>query len=414
MSASHLLPGTRNPSPGGGGEGGFTLLELLVSMGLLSMFFVFLIQILSNGLRIWQTGEGRVALESRAQAALDLLSEDLRRIAPLDDQVYDLSRASRFRRLTGTKVPLGGRFRAELQPFGPRAKPAKGEAVLEFPERFDWYPRLRFVSILRASEAGRLLREALLKEGEAGKDPESPEFQIKLAERRGLRRGEVLLSLEPEGEGSPYLRLRRQVRLLDARVKERWVDAPVLGEIPGGEILLTKILHAEFRFRSQFTEEMDRRVGAEGGPESCWDSARAGSFPPEHPVLRFSLDLDPKSGSDPLDDVLPRGMQIRVTVDLGPDQADMAILANDLERDSDEIRVDYPERLPYPGPRGGWIKIGTEWIHFKALQGGRLVGVRRGGRNTVPRAHRAGAKVHAGRETVLALPISIGREYWNG
>ena len=399
--------------PPGSGSRGFTLLELLVSMGLLSMFFVFLIQILSNGLRIWQTGEGRVALEARAQAALDLISKDFRRIAPLDDQVYDVSRVSRFRRLTAGKVALGGRFRAEFQPFGPGGKLAKGDAVLEFPGRYDWYPRLRFVSILRPAEADRLLRESLLEEG-SFQDQEAPEFQTQLSAKRGLKRGELLLVFEPEGAGSPYLRLRRGVRLLDSKVRARWVDAPVLGDIPGGKILLTKILYAEFLFRSQFTESFDRRLGADGAPETCWDSARAGAFPQEHRVLRFSMDLDSASKSDPLDDVLPQGMQLRVTVDLGPGMADQAILAKDLERDSDEIRIDYPERIPYPGVKGGWIKIETEWIHFKSIRGGDLIGVRRGGRNTVPRAHSAGSKVHAGRETVIALPIAVGREYWNG
>ncbi len=393
--------------------GGFTLLELLVSMGLLSMFFVFLIQILSNGLRIWQTGEGRVALEARAQAALDLMAKDFRQIAPLDDKVYDVSRASRFRRLTAGKVVLGGRFRAEFQPFGPNGKPAKGDAVLEYPERYDWYPRLRFVSILRPGERDRLLRDSLLQEG-SFQNEESPEFQRQLRAKRGLKRGELVLTLEPEGEGSPYLQLRRRVRLLDQGVKSRWVDAPILGDIPGGKVLLTKILYAEFRFRSQFTESLDLRPGADGGPETCWDSARAGDFPSEHKVLQFSLDLDPASKGDPLDDILPLGMQIRVTVDLGPGMADQAILAKDLDKDSDEVQIDYPERIPYPGPRGGWIKIDTEWIHFKSLRGGTLLGIRRGGRNTVPRFHEAGAKVHGGRETVLAIPIAIGREYWNG
>ncbi len=410
MRESRQVPGIVHPNRG---SRGFTLLELLVSMGLLSMFFVFLIQILSNGLRIWQTGEGRVALEARAQAALDLISKDFRRIAPLDDQVYDVSRAARFKRLTAGDVVLGGRFRAEFQPFGPGGKLAQGEAVLEFPGRYNWYPRLRFVSILQPAEADRLLRESLRGEG-SFQNQEAPEFQTQLRAKRGLRRGEVFLTFEPEVPGSPYLRLRRGVRLLDAKVKRRWVDAPLLGDIPGGKILLTKILYAEFLFRSQFTETFDRRLGGDGAPESCWDSARAGTFPQEHQVLRFSLDLDSASKGDPLDDVLPLGMQLRVTVDLGPGMADQAILAKDIERDSDEIRIDYPERIPYPGPKGGWIKIDTEWIHFKAIQGGNLVGIRRGGRYTVPRAHSGGAKVHAGRETMIALPIAIGREYWNG
>jgi prepilin-type N-terminal cleavage/methylation domain-containing protein len=397
-----------------GRNGGFTLLELLVSMGLLSMFFVFLIQILSNGLRIWQTGEGRVALETRAQAALDLISNDFRRIAPLDDQVYDVSRDSRFKRLTEGTVALGGRFRAEFQPFSSKGKRAKGAAVLEYPERYDWYPRVRFVSILRPAEADLLLRQSILQENGSGQGQESPEFQTKLSARRGLKRGELVLALEPEGEGSPYLQLRRQVRLLDEKAKKRWVDAPVLEDLPGGKVLLTKILYAEFLFRSQFTEGFDRRSGSSGGPETCWDSSRAGSFLLEHPVLRFSLDLDTASKKDPLDDILPLGMQIRVTVDLGPGMADQAILTKDLDKDSDEIRIDYPERIPFPGSTGGWIKIETEWIHFKSIRGRDLVGVRRGGRNTIARPHSSGAKVHAGRETVLALPISIGREYWNG
>jgi len=401
---------------------GFTLIELVVVMGLLAFFLLFLLTILRNSLRLWHTGEERLELEDRGALAVELATDDLTRMRGLFTKTYSTGRKSRAQALRGSRIgpSQAGRLRVDWVAFD-KTKPAPVEAALHDAERFEWYQRLRFVADLDPIESDRLLRADLRKriaEERGVQDPgELDTLVSKEMNNLPVRPpGEIALRVIPStlGDGA-YLELHRSVHLLGENVQQRWVDD---GELPAlGEPLLSNLLYVQFLFRSQFTRSLTVRssMSTTHAPEWCWDSARAGTFPEKHPVLRFTLDLDQHSEFDPLDDVMPTAVRLLVVVDASADRAYTAQLADDLNERGKDIRVEFPDRLVLPEEgQPGYVKIGTEWIEFASLSGDKLTGVKRGVRFTRPRKHTRGARVHSGRTMIKRLELATSREYWNG
>lgn len=396
---------------------GFTIVELLVVMGMLGMFLIFLTQMLSQSLRIWQMGEGQASLEARAGAALRVLTADFELLRAVSDRQFAPGRENRFAQLqrSGKTPPHSGRLYAHWQAFA-GSKPVTADLALEKPEAVDWYPEIRMVVTLEQIEAATLLerrlrRRIIEEEGQLLAEDLEARVRERLAEVPGSVPAEVALRVLPTGEEDGcYLALHRDVQLLDERVRARWVDLAPLP--PPSQPLQSNLLWVEFRFRSQATESWEAAPGTPGAAENCWDSARAGTFPAGHPVLAFAGDLDQQSLMDPLDDVMPSWVQVRVTVDEGPSLATTALLARAVDATTTDIRIEFADRLPQADEQPH-LKIGGEWIRYRSRSGDRLLGVKRGARSTRARPHRAGARVHAGREAMVRIPIAVAREYWN-
>ena len=398
-----------------GRRAGFTLVELVVVMGLLGFLLLALIQILVSSMRVWNWGESRTDLTARAALALDLTSRDLKDLEGLRSGASSHGRRAAFRVLQGTpgRPSQSGRLLADWVAINPAGKPAPIEDALEKPRSFDWYPQLRMVIRLDPVEADRLRRaklraEIIQEEGQL--NPVELEARIAQELVASLLRpvGEVLLRVLPAalGEGA-YLALHRNARLLDDAVQMRWVDG---GESPApGLPLLSNLLYVEFKFRSQSSATWSGDAD-EQGPEICWDSARAGRFPSAHWPLQFSLDLDGASLADPLDDIMPKAVRIFCVVDQGLDLTNPALLSYSIDARNKEIFVEFPERM---AEEARFVKIGSEWVQFSGVTGNRLNGVRRGVRATKAVAHRRGARVHIGYSAVLILPIAVAREYHN-
>lgn len=414
------MTGRSNRLPGStAGTAAFTLVELLVVMGMLSVFLMFLTQILSDALTVWQRGEERVSLEDRAASAIDMVTSDLPCMTAVSDRQFASARTERFERTRNRAgaPALSGRLYAQWIPFLPNAKPAPEEVAGAQPGACDWFPEVRFVCTLDGGETAGILRARVaqeIRDSEGAIDPD--EMRQRVADRlRDIpprHPAELALRVLPTGEENGcYLALFRQRRLLLPGAKGRWVDGAALPA--PSTALLSNLLYVEFLFRSQYTESFAARRGSKGAPEHCWDSARAGTFPSDHTVLGFTLDLDPSSLADPLDDVMPSAVEARIVVDQGPGLAYTAFLANKVDAKSVDLRVEYPERLPLPEDQP-YLKIGGEWIHYSGIDGSRLIGVRRGMRFTKPRQHEGGARVHAGKEVSIRVPIVVAREYWNG
>jgi prepilin-type N-terminal cleavage/methylation domain-containing protein len=395
-------------------ERGFTLVELMVAMGILAMLSIFLVRILTQSLAIWNWGEERASLQARGSAALEQGSEDFGRLLGLRTVSYGLGRREAMQRAS---APRAGRLVSDFLPYGQGGRVADPEDSYNFPRKYDWYPRVRMVVRFSRLEGHTLLAEDLraqILEEEGGQIlPELLEKQVReaLAETIASDVGEVELRVVPDADAeSPYLSLYRSRRLLDEDAPRRWVDG---GDAPTlGAPIVEHLLYMEMSYRSQLTESYSSR-SRKAGPESCWDSARAGLFALDHPVLRFSLDLDQASLADPLDDVMPLGVRILAVVSEGPDFANYALLDEGIDSEADSIRLSFLNRLPDPEVQNH-VKIGKEWIRFTAVQGNRLIGLTRGVRNTRARAHNAGSRIYGGLEVKLTLPISVAREYWNG
>lgn len=64
------------------GETGFTLMEILVSMLILSMVAILILQGLRVAYKVWEKGESKVAHQQRARIALDTISKQLSSVYP--------------------------------------------------------------------------------------------------------------------------------------------------------------------------------------------------------------------------------------------------------------------------------------------------------------------------------------------
>ena len=378
---------------------GFTLIELTVSLGLLGGFVLFLVQLLSTSISVFEEGE-------TGQETAD--------------------------RVASASTAVEGAFADLLgDPTATERRPPTARLLVQWvPLGFAAAPETPHVQIVRASvrlsegEEERLLRRKLLPEAQrtarTSSDADVAERLERLvATTPRIRRGEMLLVPWPAGD---FLELRRGLFLPDQRIpidEQRDValfEPETLGgvEFPPEAILAATepfasgLLHFEIRFRSQYTKDFES-LAANEGPEFVWDSARAGLLSSEDAPTnrRFTLDLGPASLDDASDDVFPRAVQIRITV-----ARDMAetILVGDLGARDVDARIANGDALPDVP----FLKIGAEWVRRREVRTTQLTGLERGLRGSKPSPHPAGTPVRAGRPTLIVVPLLHGRDAWNG
>ena len=87
LFTNHLSPVTSYRSPQ---KKAFTLLELLISMAILSLLMALLFQIFELSMRTWQSAEQRTESFREARAALHIISRDLRNTLRGNDKVTSL------------------------------------------------------------------------------------------------------------------------------------------------------------------------------------------------------------------------------------------------------------------------------------------------------------------------------------
>jgi len=394
-------------------DAGFTLIELVVVMGLLTIFAAFLIQLMSTSVGLFQQGERGQDLSDRADAAARAVEQ------PLHDMLGPSG-------VEGGGEALGTRLL--VQWVAAVAGGSAGSAAVAQAPR---------VQVLRATvriderTEERLLRPALFAQAEAtaeGKTQQAIEARLRelIAEAPRGRRASMLLVPRPAGDAEgAFFSVRRLLQLPGQRIpidRRRDVDLMEVAEVGSPELpwpvvdqasesIAEDVLHLEFALWSQFTRGFDQRIG-DGGPEFSWDSARAGLFGQrDDPREMFGLDVGPASLEDPTDDVYPRW--VKVTLVVAAPIGSEAVLAADLragDRNAevlDEARLPDPRDVPY-------LKIGREWVRVGALAQRSLRGLVRGQRGTKESDHPAGSRVRAGRTVELFVRVPHGRDCWNG
>ena len=397
---------------------GFTLLELVVVMGLLAGFCVMLVQLLTSGVRMFEEGEDGQALADRGADAARLVAQQWAdMLGPVSTQP-----GVPQSRLLVQWVPLGWDG-SLLEPAAASSQRPPGSSSDDSLAS----PPTHYVQMLRALvRIGEEEERELLERHWAGQLEGQGEDRGLASELARIPRGgRARLWLLPwpagDGEGA-YLQLRSGLFLPGTRIDtgEEEVD-PMQVVSPSDELsaelveqltepVLSGLLHVEFALWSQNTRGWDADPGQ--GPELAWDSARAGwLLDPEGPTPGFSLDLGPQSLTDPTDDVYPRWVRITLVIGRSQRQPAEAILAQSLDERAVRLRVVNPDRLRQ---EGGFVKVGAEWIAYTGLQGNELTGLRRGQRGTAALAHRSGAPVRVGRTVRFALRLHHGRESWNG
>jgi prepilin-type N-terminal cleavage/methylation domain-containing protein len=388
-------------------QGGFTLLELVVVMGILSGFLVMLVQLVDAGLRLFGEGESGQALADRSSNAQRVIEDELR-----------LLRGSATGR---DRDRVDARLLVQWLPIGLPPRPERGATRVQVIRAAAHLPADRELALVEPALASRVIAE----------HPELPAAEIE-------KRVAELLPSEPlAGIGNMLLLPWRQQgsddALLELRVgwflpgqllplrRDRFVD-PFEVVVPGGEQLpatlveaittpiLKDLLHVEFWFWSQRTTSWDE--GAVG-PERIWDSARGGWLVDELSGGTFAFDRGPWSLADGTDDIHPHAILVRCVVAQPPGEPAEGLLADAIADDAAALTLLDGER--FPGPiDGGFAKVEGEWIRYAERDGDVLRGLRRGQRGTKAIPHAAGTRVHFGRSVQFVVPVPHKKDDWNG
>ncbi len=179
----------------------------------------------------------------------------------------------------------------------------------------------------------------------------------------------------------------------------------------GAQLLAEGVMHLELNFWSDRTTAW--RPAPEGfGPSYFWDSTQglgkekaAGEEGKRRRIFTAAGSLD-----DPADDIFPRLVEARIVLG-APASAGTAFLAEDIEADAAAIAVDNGEGLPREEGEH-FVKLGREWISYTRIAGVTLAGVVRGRRGTQPAPHEAGTDVRTGVTFRMAARPPCGREAW--
>ncbi len=386
---------------------GFTLIELVVVLGILVGFLAMLVQFVDSGVRLFDEGEAGQALADRAEVARIAVERELRAITA-----------------DGRRIEPGvpkDRFLLQLLPLGlpAKAQPADPRAFV-----------LRAGVSLAPIDEQRLLEDELLVRAAvelgAGADPAALRARaLELRQASGLRgRGRILLAQWPQSDDGALVELRigrfledQTLPIGDRAVDPFTVPVPGAGELPTlalyahTDLLVGGLLYAEILMWSQTTKDWQQN-GA-NGPETVWDSARAGwlADPSTGPVFR--LDRSIESMADPTDDVHPRALRVTLVVAGDETRPLDGLLVDTIEADSRTAVLINGERFP-GAVDGGWAKIEGEWVRYAGRVGNELRGLLRGQRGTRAQSHRDGAALRVGRTVQFTIRCAHGKDDWNG
>ncbi|MDF1797915.1 MAG: prepilin-type N-terminal cleavage/methylation domain-containing protein [Planctomycetota bacterium] len=385
------------------GSAGFTLIELMLSLGLFSLLLVGLLQLLDTSTSLWKQVDARRDETEVSGALSDRLARDLSTLeaGPEGDLLVDWGavdvdkngvaglRVARLRFVRRASPAEVARLRFQLTPPVDPATPVVEDGE---PAPADW------------SRVDRGLVEVAW---------------VLASAERPLTAGEA-----PTFEGV----LLRGERFLDDPDRLSFFDPRFLpvtslsGRPIAGltEELLRGVLWMEPALATQTTqtdtvlvpgvESFQWKVGERiSDGASSWDAWNL-----DRPDLSISSlnepgagmpDLDPaRPGATPL---LPR--RVRVAFEIQRPKDLRTVLRAPIDHDETSFSVADGERLP---PEGGHFLVDEEWMQLLSKTGDRVT-VQRGQRGTLGTPHKASAPIQFGWRTVREVPIGLSREDWN-
>jgi hypothetical protein len=179
--------------------------------------------------------------------------------------------------------------------------------------------------------------------------------------------------------------------------------------------VLSGVLYFGVEFWSRKTTTWDSKVSAKnGGPLATWDSTRGilpqGDDLDSFPWSKKSSPNDASSLDDPTDDTFPRKVRVTCVVEELGRNARVGYLGEDLLADAKSIVVSDTRFFPTSETSQRFVKIDTEWLEVGQPEGNTIPVVRRGARGTAATTHSSGTKVHHGRSFISEYDIASFRD----
>ena len=344
----------------------FTLIEVVLALGLLSILFLALVRLLDTSLSIWNRTESGRELFEIGGTVMDLVDEDL----------------------VGLETGPRGDLIADWAAFDVDGNEIDGL----------FWPRMRFVKQASAAQLARLL-------GEETADPR----------RRDLV--EVCWALLPPRGADEDARalgtLWRGERLLNDTETLSFFDERFFGTggrpVPGALREVTGgVLWVEILYAAQTTKLSD---GWKRGTDlfeaaAAWDAWNKGRPDPEVTDWNERHAGMPRAKDVPL---MPRRIFVSLELERPSELKRRTRLAALFTNEEGTMRVGDGSRVPGPGTM---LLIDEEWMEVTAVSGNR-VSVKRGRRGTRPMVHKPGTLVHHGARIAREIPIGGLREDWD-
>lgn len=397
-----------------GRRGGFTLVELLVAMGIFLVLGTSLMVILRGGLATWRRSEARQESFAAAQSLVSQLAEDLRSAVAPHDTPLDGMGEVEARMLCD--VDAAGRQRLFLvrtlkaeseHPITGLAGTTIGaDRNVDYREDLEEARESRLRATGGAMEVAWVLgpddvlyRGVKAPPGPPGSlfaDQDPYELSPPTATAPGGRPG----ATPGPAPGAPAAR----------------DDAAALP--PLLRPFAMNVIHLELRFWTQYTTSWDpgspprRRLQAneKSGPLLYWDSTRAVLAPEDDDRRRFDTFVSRASLTDPRDDLFPAKVRVELTVREHPAAGSSTFLTRPASRSDAELYVQDPGRLP---PKGHLL-LDREWVKYDEVQRDRVVVAQngRGARGTAAVEHDL-VEVVVGRSFVVIVDVPAWREDWS-
>lgn len=398
--------------------GGFTMLELLVSMGIFAFLGTMMVWFMRESANIFYSGTREAAMSDRQDVVLPRVAADLSGLyvgndfSPPPPQPTDDQLASGARK-PAPPVPTSVRLRAGFVTVRDLPEAAKEHAcfymafVTAMPD--EWSdPLLR-----RAGAVVSPTAPAYTPSSEAGVQPEGG-----FKPAGGLM--EILWIAIPDDPDHPeFLTLYRGFRTpigdaTDSLLEPDNFDS-VAEIVKACEPAARGLLHVGALWRRAFATSWveDQGTGGETDPYvgRYWDSTRG--YESKFPFYR-----DAASRYDPSDDIFPAFVQLEIVMQqegvFGFGRGD--VLAIDPIGPQD-VRMRVADTTPFFEPRLGrdplYCKIGTEWLSYRRadVDGMSLsVRIQRGQRGTKAAAHVGSSWVHLGAPSRTEVTLPVTRE----
>ncbi len=345
---------------------GFTLIEMLLAMALVSVLFLALVRLMDTTMTIWERTETGRELTAVSSGVLDLLERDLRALE------------------SGARGDLLAEW---------RMVDTDRDGVASAP-----YPLLRFV---RQASAADLLTL----------DPDAAvgASSIDLIEVCWA----LVPSLDDEQDQRSVAVLMRGARRLGDEETLSFLDEDFL-DSRGGPILSALdvvsggVLWVNTQFAAQTSVLHGGWVAGDGlkGVARCWDA-----WDRDRPDDSLTDWNRVHSGSPPVDDqpILPRRIRLELEIERPSETLRRPSLDQPVEKDDLRLELDDDRRLPGVGAH---VLLEEEWVLVTAQRGGTLT-VKRGARGTRPTPHPSGTKMHFGKLRIRELPVALYREEWD-
>ncbi|MEE3200092.1 MAG: type II secretion system protein [Planctomycetota bacterium] len=395
------------------GTGGYTLLEVVIAVGILTLLGSGLATLLTQGISIWRRAENRGRVYDQARILLERMAEDIRSTVVLSSSAG----GDAWVRFICDEDLLGRQRLRFVRTISAETSDAilrhGGKTLsLKSPAVYDGNNDSKEARHGRLGAPGGLmeviyLRDPRLSESHLWRGFRSPVGGMRSlvnqevpGEEKLAELSEVIAELEKRALGGAMTEKEQQEHL-DREAQA--VDDFEWNMSQMGRPLTDGVLFLGFSFWGPTTntwDESEKPLELAGGsrpsgPLFHWDSTRAILNWTGGDSDEFMFRSIDGSLTDSSDDIFPE--QVEITLVLRDDNSESFYLVDRISKSDDFFRVSKPFSLP-ENEADRYLLVGGEWMYMRAVDGTRvsIESYGRGRRGTEPTSHLAGDRVDLG------------------